>query len=90
MNLGGGSMQDIIIKIEAFGSVEKLLPADLNFKVFVNSLVVDVIDQLKQQYPTASEMIDRCACAIGDSIISRQDTLQKNCTLVLLSPVAGG
>lgn len=83
-------MQELTIKIEAFGAVEKLLPQNLAFNVYVDTLVKDVIDQLKLQYPQASDMIDRCACAIEENIISRQDLLKHNCTVVLLSPVAGG
>ena len=47
-------------------------------------------DDITHQYPDATQAIERCACAIGEDIISRQTYLSQNCTLVLLSPVAGG
>lgn len=83
-------MQDIHIKIEAYGAIEKHLPADLNLSCAPNSLVTDVLNQIKRHYPSVSDMIERCACAIGEDIIPRQTVLTQDCTLVLLSPVAGG
>ncbi|WP_089603885.1 MoaD/ThiS family protein [Acinetobacter piscicola] len=83
-------MQEINIKVESYGAIEKHLPADLSLSCASNSLVADVLEQIKGQYPSVSEMIERCACAIGEDIISRQSVLEKDSTLVLLSPVAGG
>lgn len=83
-------MQDITIKIEAYGAIEKYLPIELNMQLGCQKLVSDALEQIKQQYPSAAELLDRCACAIGEHLISRQDPLNQDCTLVLLSPVAGG
>ena len=83
-------MQDIHIKIEAYGAIEKHLPADLNLNCASNSLVTDILNQIKTHHPSAADMIERCACAIGEDIIPRQTALTQDCTLVLLSPVAGG
>ena len=38
----------------------------------------------------AQKMLERCACAIGEDIVSRQMLLNHDSTLVMLSPVAGG
>lgn len=83
-------MQQIKIKIEAFGAIERQLPQNLEIVRSVNSTVSEVLTQVEQDYPTASAMIERCACAIGEDIISRQSKLDSDNTLVLLSPVAGG
>ena len=83
-------MPQIKIKIEAFGAVERQLPQNLEIICSPNSTVSEVLDRVTQQYPAASAMIERCACAIGEDIISRQSKLNSDSTLVLLSPVAGG
>lgn len=83
-------MQDIHIKIEAYGAIEKHLPAKLSLSCVPNSLISDVLDQIKIRYPSASDLLERCACAIGEDIVARQSRLAQDSTLVLLSPVAGG
>ncbi|NNH87601.1 MoaD/ThiS family protein [Acinetobacter terrae] len=83
-------MPQIKIKIEAFGAVERQLPQNLEIVRSVNITVSDVLTQVGQDYPEAFAMIERCACAIGEDIISRQTLLNSDTTLVLLSPVAGG
>ena len=83
-------MPQIKIKIEAFGAVERQLPQDLEIICTSQSTVSEVLAQVSQDYPAAFTMIERCACAMGEDIISRQTPLNADSTLVLLSPVAGG
>ena len=83
-------MSQITIKIEAFGAVERQLPANLEMICSPYSTVAQVLAQVGQEYPAAFTMIERCACAIGEDIISRQTQFHADTTLVLLSPVAGG
>ncbi|UBQ37110.1 MoaD/ThiS family protein [Acinetobacter johnsonii] len=83
-------MQDIHIKIEAYGAIERHLPAELSLSCVPNSLIADVLDQIKIRYASASDLLERCACAIGEDIVVRQRRLAQDSTLVLLSPVAGG
>lgn len=83
-------MQDIHIKIEAYGAIEKHLPAELSLNCVPNSLIADVLDQIKIRYPSASDLLEHCACAIGEDIVVHQSRLAQDSTLVLLSPVAGG
>jgi len=83
-------MSQIKIKIEAFGAVERQLPANLEMICSPYSTVAQVLAQVGQEYPAAFTMIERCACAIGEDIISRQTQFHADTTLVLLSPVAGG
>ena len=80
----------IHIKIEAFGAIERQIPADLNLQCESEIHVSEVLNQLVSLYPDIQPMLERCACAIGEDIISRQNVLNRDSTLVLLSPVAGG
>ena len=83
-------MSQIRIRIEAFGAVERQLPQNLEIICKSQSTVSEVLNQVGQDYPEAFAMIERCACAMGEDIISRQTPLYADSTLVLLSPVAGG
>jgi len=83
-------MSQIRIRIEAFGAVERQLPQNLEIICKSQSTVSEVLNQVGQNYPDAFGMIECCACAIGEDIISRQTPLNTDGTLVLLSPVAGG
>ncbi|BBF78798.1 MAG TPA: molybdopterin synthase sulfur carrier subunit [Acinetobacter ursingii] len=83
-------MSGIQVTIDAYGAIERQLPPQLVLDYPTEILVGDVLDQISQQYPQAEKALERCACAIGEDIIPRQTTLKHDCTLVLLSPVAGG
>lgn len=82
--------QSIQIKVEAFGAIEKLLPENLSLVCPSHILVKDVLDEIVSLHPESTKAMEKCACAIGDNVITRQATLSEPCTLVLLSPVAGG
>jgi len=83
-------MQTIEIKIEAFGAIERLLPKVLAFEFAKDQMVKDVLSHITSLYPDANSAMEKCACAIGEDIVTRQTALATSCTLVLLSPVAGG
>lgn len=83
-------MQTIDIKIEAFGAIERLLPKALAFEFAEDQMVNDVLTHIVTLYPEATKAMDKCACAVGEDIVLRQTALNTSCTLVLLSPVAGG
>ena len=80
----------IRVKIEAFGAIERQLPPNLTLQCEPDSSVTVVLKDLVAQYPAVHGLLERCACAIGEDIIPRQTILSRDCTLVLLSPVAGG
>lgn len=80
----------IRVKIEAFGAIERQLPSNLMLQCEPDSSVTVVLKGLVAQYPDVHTVLERCACAIGEDIIPRQTILSRDCTLVLLSPVAGG
>ena len=83
-------MQNIQIKIEAFGAIERQLPGNLILQCASSSRIADVLAQVELLYPHTQKMLERCACAIGEDIVSRQMLLNHDSTLVMLSPVAGG
>ena len=80
----------IRVKIEAFGAIERQLPPNLMLQCEPDSSVAAALKDVVAQYPAVHTLLERCACAIGEDIISRQSVLEKDSTLVLLSPVAGG
>ena len=80
----------IRVKIEAFGAIERQLPPNLMLQCEPDSSVTVVLKGLVAQYPDVHTVLERCACAMGEDIIPRQTILSRDCTLVLLSPVAGG
>ncbi|MCL6248777.1 MoaD/ThiS family protein [Acinetobacter sp. ANC 4945] len=83
-------MSQITIKIESFGAIERLLPANLSLTCFVQQSIAEVLQQVTDQFPESFSMLQRCACAIGEDIVPRQTALIQDSTVVLLSPVAGG
>ena len=83
-------MAKIQIKIETYGAIERLLPKDLIFSCVESSMVLEILQQISDQYPDCSSLLEKCACAIGEEILPRRHRLTNHCTLVLLSPVAGG
>ena len=82
--------QQMTVKIECFGAIERLLPSDLTLQCESEMMLSDVLDYVVRAYPHAGNMLERCACAIGEDIIPRQTLLTSDSTVVLLSPVAGG
>lgn len=84
-------MSEINIQIEAYGGVTRFLPDEtIYLKVQSPVEIEQVLSQIIKNHPQAEQAISLCACAIGEDIISRQNMLDVDCTLVLLSPVAGG
>ena len=80
----------IDIKIECFGVVGRFLPASLSVSKSQVCRVEEILDEISCRYPEASNAIALCACAVGENIVHRNGFIEKNVTLVLLSPVAGG
>lgn len=82
--------QHMTVKIECFGAIERLLPNDLTLQCESKMKLSDVLEYVVRAYPHAENMLELCACAMGEDIISRQTLLTSDSTVVLLSPVAGG
>ncbi|MGE8683219.1 MAG: MoaD/ThiS family protein [Acinetobacter sp.] len=80
----------IQVKIEAFGAIQRLLPEDLYLQCEAESTVADVFENIARVYPEAYSLLERCACAMGENMMSRTTILVEDAVIVLLSPVAGG
>ena len=80
----------IQVKIEAFGAIQRLLPEDLCLQCEAENTVADVLENIVQAYPEAYSLLERCACAMGEDMMSRATVLAEDAVIVLLSPVAGG
>ena len=80
----------IQVKIEAFGAIQRLLPEDLCLQCEAESTVAEVLENIVRTYPEAYDLLERCACAMGEDMMSRTNVLAEDAVIVLLSPVAGG
>jgi molybdopterin converting factor small subunit len=49
-----------------------------------------VLEQLSTQYPSLASELPRAACAVGDTLVRRDETVTGDVPLVLLPPVSGG
>ncbi|TXJ10056.1 MAG: MoaD/ThiS family protein [Acinetobacter sp.] len=79
------------INITGFGEIQRHLPQDICLTVAEDSVtVLTLFSELSRCYPKAIHALERCACAVDDVMLNRQSILSTCCTLVLLSPVAGG
>ena len=83
-------MTTIEIKFESFGAIERLIPHQFSLKCRPSTQISYVLHELVTHFPKSQTLLDQCACAIGENIVTRSTTLQQSTTLVLLSPVAGG
>jgi molybdopterin converting factor small subunit len=52
--------------------------------------IEQVLEALVETYPDLAPYLPRVACAVGDTMRSRDDTVAPDETLVLLPPVSGG
>lgn len=80
----------MIITIEAYGAIERQFPKNYSLQSQPNCSVSEILAELMQHFPDTAPVLERCACAIGDTIVTRNYVLQSDTTLVLLPPVAGG
>lgn len=79
------------ITFEFYGRLERLAKqTDLSLEIVTPTKVEDALKLLASNKPDLSENLERCACAIGDALISRSHILEGDATLALLPPVAGG
>ena len=80
----------LTIEIESFDAIQRHLPEDLSLQSKAESNVEEILAQVIQTYPDAADLIERCACAMGEDMINRQTVISRDAVIVLLSPVAGG
>ncbi len=81
-----------IVVFELLAGVERLAGCkQLQVEVLnAQASIGDALQVLQQQYPALHDAIERCACAVGDTIVRRHEPLPDNQAIVLLPPVSGG
>lgn len=52
--------------------------------------VSEILDRLTAEMPTLADYLPRVACAVGDELVPRSQTISGDRALVLLPPVSGG
>ncbi len=79
------------ITFEFYGRLEKLAnQVEASLNVDTPSSLEDALTALAATKPDLTENLERCACAIGDELVSRSYLLESDCRIALLPPVAGG
>jgi molybdopterin synthase sulfur carrier subunit len=79
------------ITFEFYGRLESLAQASqLALELPLPISIEQAIQQLAEQKPEISTNLERCACAIGDELVSRSTLLESESRIALLPPVAGG
>ncbi|MCH4247645.1 MAG: MoaD/ThiS family protein [Acinetobacter populi] len=63
---------------------------EYTLEIKLPTLLADALATLVTDKPQIEAHLERCACAIGDSIVHRDTVLSQNTLVALLPPVAGG
>jgi molybdopterin converting factor small subunit len=79
------------IIFEFYGRLGKLAnESELSLPIETPIVLEQALKQLAEVKPDLSENLERCACAIGDELVSRSMLVEANTRVALLPPVAGG
>jgi molybdopterin converting factor small subunit len=79
------------MRVELYGVLaEAAGTAQTELEIGDGQTVQSVLDALQTRLPALSDHLPRVACAVGDELVMRGDTLDPEATLVLLPPVSGG
>lgn len=79
------------ITFEFYGRLGKLAnQPELSLPIATPVVLEQALKQLADIKPDLSENLERCACAIGDELVSRSMLVEANTRVALLPPVAGG
>ncbi len=79
------------IQILMHGVLRQLSGQDVvHLQVNDQACVQDALDALSIQAPAVKEEILRCACALGDSLVTRKHLIRDGDELALIPPVSGG
>lgn len=79
------------ITFEFYGRLGKLAnQPELSLPIVTPVVLEQALKQLADIKPDLSENLERCACAIGDELVSRSMLVEANTRVALLPPVAGG
>lgn len=79
------------ITFEFYGRLGRLANvSELGMPIQAPMTLEQALKQLAEIKPDLSENLERCACAIGDELVSRSMLLNADARVALLPPVAGG
>lgn len=80
-----------MIRIELYGVLsERAGTSEVELPLEGPTDVAGVLDKLAARFPAMARDLPRAACAVGDSLVSRADTVTGEEPLVVLPPVSGG
>lgn len=79
------------LTFELYGRLEKLAnQSEINLDINTPVSLESALEQLATLKPDLTENLERCACAIGDELVSRSTLVESGSRIALLPPVAGG
>lgn len=80
-----------MIRIELYGVLsERAGCGEVVLAIATPASVEGVLAQLAAAYPSLANDLPRVACAVGDSLVRRDEYVTNDAPLVLLPPVSGG
>ncbi|MFU8925190.1 MoaD/ThiS family protein [Acinetobacter puyangensis] len=79
------------LKFELYGILEQLAgTAEYTLEFEAPTQLDDALTMFSMDKPDIKQHLERCACAIGDSLVHRQTMITQDTLVALLPPVAGG
>ncbi|MEX0450234.1 MoaD/ThiS family protein [Spiribacter sp. 218] len=79
------------MQVELYGVLREAAGSDRVETPLTQPVPIEqVLQALVETYPDLAPHLPRVACAVGDTMRSRQATIAPDETLVLLPPVSGG
>lgn len=79
------------ITFEFYGRLERLAnQSEMSLSLNTPISLEIALQQLAALKPEIHDNLERCACAIGDELVSRATLVEANTRIALLPPVAGG
>lgn len=78
------------VTVEFYGGLRELAGAECLALDMPGETVGDALGELCRHKPALREQLPRIACAIGDHLVQRGDTLHEGSVLALIPPVSGG
>ena len=79
------------ITVDFYGVTQRLAGGTEHVvTLFPGARISDLLDALALRWPDLGAILPGCACAVGDSVVSRLHHLAPGERLALLPPVSGG
>lgn len=79
------------LTFEFYGILEQLAgTTEYTLEIDTPLALADALALLTTSKPDIARQLERCACAISDSIVHRDTLISQDVVVALLPPVAGG